>query len=953
MPVDLSQSGYNAGRGVARMERNDSVERAVKGGMGLLSNVTSFAVSLDEGIKNADFSKMDEFTRKRLWGNSTSGTQGDLDLFTSSTLDYDSFEEGCLEIKDQILNADFLSKELGVSRRNAERFIEERGDEYSYEVTRYAEQMATRSKQVQLNNTMNATRQYYAADTSLSADEAFAKYKAAYEESNPESWDFSGEQNPENPDNKIAFYSGQAAARGDAVIKDLTRTTDMTSSQIIEAALAPMNEYLSQADFGDDAEANVLVGLSKESVTNHLSDMVKTESATAIADADALLAQGSEYLLDMWNENPEYQMSDEQFEDFIINTLGMDPDNNPRDRRNAQSLYEIMRGYNTAAGNAMVTAWKSDPENWKAFTSAMNESIQNRAEGGTVHRRTYTISGSDVTVRDEAGEIISGTYMPTYEEQEYTPSSAALDTIITNFNNNLRRSGSAETIIPTDFGDVVDQIPAEIRNNPEAFEAAINEINTYGKEQVNLYSESMKNKAIEVATNTSLSQLEKRNKLAQMLASKEIDMNAYNDAIGKVSFAYEEDRIAVSNILKSSLYAMTGDNELYNEIVADPGFQDRLERWILGLRTVGGTLQSANPQQFVDQQIGFFIASDISKQMADDSARSLREIFDTDILLGNSYAFSVSDPGQLKKMAEDGGLSLVMDSGAIRNMRQQIALGDSTLTLSMDDIRENGARFMFGSSYEDLTDYQRGRVDINAALAVGDQFDFEMLHDTFITGQGLDSYAEVAIKTGDSTTVGVLGSDGFVYFLPNYTYNDTQAASFFYVGTNSDVYKNAMSGDDVTLSLAGYNLGNYTRPSAEELAERSSRNRPAEGPKSLSDWKDYIKINPSTSWRGADQSVSIDTRLWDVVNEDNIDELLAIVGRDPNYKQFYNQIQQGWADHMTYGYDYDQQTYEAPERPEITLGENVPAFEYKLSEDLDFLVEKDNVRSIYQRINNA
>ena len=957
---DLYSSGYAAGASKTRAQHKNWAQ-ALGGATRGLYNTYSDIDKTINAVRSQEDAKVTKWVTSQLEGYEGGegiGTTGKLsEWYSQGLLDPENMVDTYLSGYDSTITAESIMAGAGVSQRAAERWIRE----YSPQLRREIEERAAGNQNSALDTV------YYSTDIA-SQNEAYSNANASdfdsvtrevREAHTVQGLDYSTplgySLNPDNPERNMANSYSWAYSHSLRYIEDTLKTGTLFKADAAEYAENLFNENLVDSDDPlvqekQKAKAEELKKKIEEDFT-----LIQTE---LVNDSAARLSEGTQLLNDRWKQDPEYQMPDEEFDDFIRNTLGMNPDNNIIDERNATLLYDSMMAGNTAAAEEKVRLLFADPEVYNTLSEAIDEAIAEAASGGTVHTRTYTISGPDVTVRDANGEIISGSYMPSYEEQTYTSSSSALNGIFAAYDRRKRNKEGAETIISTDYGEIVDMLPAEIREDPEAFRAAVEYINNRANAQTTLYSQEMKNRAVGVAADTTKTQQEKRDDLSQMLANGVIDQNAYNAAIEKVNFAYEDDRTAVQNLLKAYITSM-GDalpDGLYNTMVSDPSFQDSLERWILSWRTTSGTLQSANPQQYVESATGLFLSDSIMKDYAEATNRALSEVIDTDMLLGSTYALAENNPSKLRQMRDEGLMPFIRND-VTAALRQQIFYADSSQVTTMEDIQSTCANLMYGKDYENLTDYQKRIVDSNSMFAVWDQMDFELLHDTFIDGQGLDAFAEVSIKTGDGTTVGVLGSDGFVYFLPTYSYDENQTASFFYVGTNSDVYSQAMAGNDVSINLAGYSLGYYKKPSSEELAEME-RPRPENGPSSINDWKDYITITKGHKWESGANTITIDRRLWNVVNEDNIDTLLSQIAGDPDYRMYYGQVQTAWNDWLTTGISFMDmdQSYEASPKAGNSassvsrLAEPRP---YSISDDPIFLTNKQTAKNYQIRSNNA
>ena len=394
-------------------------------------------------------------------------------------------------------------------------------------------------------------------------------------------------------------------------------------------------------------------------------------------------------------------------------------------------------------------------------------------------------------------------------------------------------------------------------------------------------SASMEEKAMNVATNISYTEQERRNLLSQMYAAGEIDLDSYTSGLGKIDFAYKEERDLVLGMLKSYI-DVQGDampDHLYDQMTSNIDFLDGLDKWIISWAQNGGTLQSAGAEQYIQNQVSIFGSGMMLDEMNASYAGLVSEIVDGDMLIGNTYALSESNPAKLVQMRDQGELMWVRND-VCSAIRQQLSLADSSITTSADDVLGTASNLLFGSDYESLSDYQKSIVDVHATLAIYDQTNFELLHDTFVKGQDLGNYKEVSVRMGNGTRTGILGDDGFVYFMPNCSYDQNQAASYFYVGTNSDIYASAMNGEDVRIDLAGYAIGTYKKPS-ETIAE-SHRTRNEDIVRNYAEF-----IEPSAEGFVVSEEV---TRADQGTKERFLSKVLADKNLQHGYEEIYRQL---------------------------------------------------------------
>lgn len=946
--ADLGSLGYSAGY-LGEEAKRQNWAHGLAGFARAAGSIAEDSIRLSNAVMTQEDNKIDDWWQRDATGDEIAGqsSEGWMDEAQKrAVLDPDNTLKIYEDMWNQNVTVDRIMSGAGVSRSAAERWIKNQGAELHGRVSDYAQYRQDDAYKTKIYDDQKSYGMMLSANPDMSADGFRAQYTERLNSLglDPESSLYKS-LSLENPENAMLFSQNYAEARTKFDIEQNAKNGFMTKQDAIDAAEALFRQ--NAPDAADDPSLQYQIDMQVEEIKKNAGEYYDEITTGVVNDSAERMAQGSQEYARMVQENPEFVMSDEDFERFIREDLGMDPDNNEIDMRNATALYEAIMQGNDAASNAAVADWLSAPENRKALDDAFASLEEKRLNGSPVSSRTYSFTAEGTVARDSEGNVIQGAVLPSSEEQ-YVSGSAAFNTIFRAYDAQRMAEEGAEDIISTEYGDIVDLIPEELRQDPETFKAAVNYIENYGTQRYTLMSASMGEKAMNLATNISYTEQERRNLLAQMFAAREIDQDSYTEALGKIDFQYKEERDLVLGMMKSYI-DVQGDampDHLYDQMTSNIDFLDGLDKWIISWKQNGGTIQSAGAEQYIQNQVSIFGTALIKDEMNADFARTIPEIIDGDMLVGNTYALSESNPSKLVQMRDEGELMWVRND-VCTALRTQLMNADSSLTTGAEDILETASQMIFQNDYENLSDVQKSMVDIHATLAVYDQTNFEMLHDTFIAGQNLEGFHEVSIRTGNGTRVGLLGSDGYVYFLPNCSYDQNQAASYFYVGTNSDVYNRAMSGDDVRIDLAGYALGTYKKPSADQIKQRE---RPAEGPSSISDWKDYVSVTR----RGSVQDVTIDNRLWDVVNEDNIDEFMNMVSRDPELKRFYGQIQNAWGNYIAYGYSFDQ-THESTPTPEGTPGfrELTAPRVYSVANDPMLIVGKKNIMMMQVRKNNG
>lgn len=960
MADSLHSSGYAAG--ASKMQAQHANWAQAIGSVGNVAvNAYEEVDSLLNTIRAQEDEKVTKWVSQQLRGINGGDGQGTVGLmeqqYNASLSDPENMVANYLNAYDEAITVESIMEGAGVNQKAAERWMREWSPQMRTEVEDIASSNQGVVMETNARNTEYANADMEFSDPTntdfekINQDLVRGQTAAGINYSTP----FGKSVNPLTPENRLVNSYTWSTAQTKSFIENEAKTGLIFKDEAMDKAEALFRETAPKVD---DPVMQAQIEAKVQQIREEAGSYFSQITSEVVNTSNSKLSAGVQYFSDQRIMDPEFQMSDEEFDRFIREELKMDPDNNVSDMRNANALYETMQASNEQSSIAKVQALLADNGVMDITNEKIDSMIRDVQAGGAVQTRTYSFSGNTVTVRDSNGEAIQGT---TYNEKTYDSPSPALNRIMAAYDDSKARTeamNGGEEIIATEYGELVDMLPQEIKNDPVAFKAAIQSINSIGEGRTSLFSSAMLADAMAIANDNRYTEQERRDMLAKKYAHREIDQNAYDKALAAVSFQYKPEQTAILNSLKSYIN-MLGDaapEYLYEGMTSDIAFSDALQKWIIGWKQDVDTLQNAGVDEWIKNNVDLFINDAYTEDEIKLYNQMLAEIYGDDTYIGNDYSFDEIDPARLLQLRDEGKLPFVR-TDITRALRTQIVHGDSTLTTDMNDILDTTSLLIYGSSYEDITEYQKKIVEQNATVAVFDQFNYDMLHDTFITSQNLDRFEEVAVKTNQGERVGILGSDGYVYFLPTYRYDNEQPASFFYVGTNSEEYKNAMSGNRTVFNLAGYSLGTYKKPTFEEVEAIEKKKNKA--PESINDWRDYLSIQ--TNSNGGASKLTIDRRLWNVVTEDNIYQLLQMVGEDPEYRQFYGQIQTAYNDWLTTGVqfmDVNQSYTVGPrtKKEEETNSGSTSLYgqtRYLIAEDPMFLTEKQNVKNYQIRRNNA
>ena len=878
---DLAASGYAAGAAVERARHKNWAQGVAGIARGVNTIMTKSADIVNAVITQED-GKISDYVERELAGDEVAGqkTEGWMDIAQkNSVVDPDNTLKIYEDAWNENVNVDRIMEGAGVSRAAAERWLRNQGAELHARVMDIAQDGQTRAYETKAYDDQIGYGKVLASRPEMTIDEFRSKYNERYEASGFDpSTAYGYSMSLDNPDVAMEFSSIYAEAKTKYDIEQNAKSGFMTKQDAMDMAEELFRQNM--PDAADDPSLQYDIDVMAEAIRKDASGYYDEIVTGVVNDSEQRMTQGAQEFARMVQENPEFSMTDEEFDTFVRETLGMDPDNNEIDRRNVAMLYETIAGGRATAADATVARYIN--ENQEAVDNAYAGLEQRIKEGAPISVRSYTFTPQgEVIARDSEGNVIQGAPVP-FSEEQYVSSSAAMNTIFRAYQTSkLIGEEGGEVIIPTEYGDIVDLIPEELKQNPETYRAALEAINSYGTKRATLMSASMEEKAMNVATNISYTEQERRNLLAQMYAAKEIDLDSYTSGLSKIDFVYKEERELVLGMLKSYI-DVQGDampEHLYDQMTSNIDFLDGLDKWIISWAQNGGTLQSAGAEQYIQNQVSIFGSGMMLDEMNASYAGLVSEIVDGDMLIGNTYALSESNPAKLVQMRDQGELMWVRND-VCSAIRQQLSLADSSITTSADDVLGTASDLLFGSDYESLSDYQKSIVDVHATLAIYDQTNFELLHDTFVKGQDLGNYKEVSVRMGNGTRTGILGDDGFVYFMPNCSYDQNQAASYFYVGTNSDIYASAMNGEDVRIDLAGYAIGTYKKPS-ETIAE-SHRTRNEDIVRNYAEF-----IEPSAEGFIVSEEV---TRADQGTKERFLSKVLADRNLQHGYEEIYRQL---------------------------------------------------------------
>ena len=921
---DLAASGYAAGAAVERARHKNWAQGVAGIARGVNTIMTKSADIVNAVITQED-DKINDWWQRDAAGDEVAGqkSEGWIDRAQQqSVIDPENTMKIYENAWNENVTADRIMEGAGVSRAAAERWLKNQGAEMHTRVMDIAQDGQIRAYETKVYDNQISYGMMLSSNPEITLEDFKSGYTERLDNTglDPESYLYQ-RLSLDRPENALKFSQNYAESHTKWSVEQNAKTGFMTRMDAMDEAEKLFRQNAPQTDepsiqYQIDQQAEII----RENAGTYYDEIV----TGVVNDSEQRMTQGAQEFARMVQENPEFSMTDEEFDTFVRETLGMDPDNNEIDRRNAAMLYEtIAEGRATAAD---ATAARYINENQEAVDNAYAGLEQRIKEGAPISVRSYTFTPQgEVIARDSEGNVIQGAPVP-FSEEQYVSSSAAMNTMF-NARRSLKLAEGGEVIIPTEYGEIVDLIPEELKQNPETYRAALEAINSYGAKRATLMSASMEEKAMNVATNISYTEQERRNLLAQMYAAKEIDLDSYTSGLSKIDFVYKEERELVLGMLKSYI-DVQGDampEHLYDQMTSNIDFLDGLDKWIISWAQNGGNLQSAGAEQYIQNQVSIFGSGMMLDEMNVSYAGLVSEIIDSDMLIGNTYALSESNPAKLVQMRDQGELMWVRND-VCSAIRQQMSLADSSITTSAEDILGTASDLLFGSDYESLSDYQKSIVDVHATLAIYDQTNFELLHDTFVTGQNLGNYKEVTVRMGNGTRAGILGDDGFVYFMPNCSFDQNQAASYFYVGTNSDIYNSAMSGEDVRIDLAGYAIGTYKKP-PETIAE-SHRTRNADIVRNYTEF-----IEPSAEgFIVSDEVVRADQGT----KERFLSKVLADKNLQHSYEEIYRQI-------------YPNGRY-GSSQPNYSLSSSAV---YKPSDDPMLIVGKKNIMTMQARKNNA
>ena len=525
---DLAASGYAAGAAVERARHKNWAQGVAGIARGVNTIMTKSADIVNAVITQED-DKINDWWQRDAAGDEVAGqkSEGWIDRAQQqSVIDPENTMKIYENAWNENVTADRIMEGAGVSRAAAERWLRNQGAEMRTRVMDIAQDGQIRAYETKVYDNQISYGMMLSSNPEITLEDFKSGYTERLDSTGlaPESYLYQ-RLSLDRPENALKFSQNYAESHTKWSVEQNAKTGFMTRMDAMDEAEKLFRQNAPQTDepsiqYQIDQQAEII----RENAGTYYDEIV----TGVVNDSEQRMTQGTQEFARMVQENPEFSMTDEEFDTFVRETLGMDPDNNEIDRRNAAMLYEtIAEGRATAAD---ATAARYINENQEAVDNAYAGLEQRIKEGAPISVRSYTFTPQgEVIARDSEGNVIQGAPVP-FSEEQYVSSSAAMNTMF-NARRSLKLAEEGEVIIPTEYGEIVDLIPEELKQNPETYRAALEAINSYGAKRATLMSASMEEKAMNVATNISYTEQERRNLLAQMYAAKEIDLDSYTSGL--------------------------------------------------------------------------------------------------------------------------------------------------------------------------------------------------------------------------------------------------------------------------------------------------------------------------------------------------------------------------------------------------------------------------------------
>ena len=960
MPItgaDTARSSYAAGKARADANRTQLWANALTHSANFAGSIIKQATELSEAIDKAADSKIQEGLDKDLYGYSKGDTKVNgkyydvLSLKDDTTGEVPSPEligQAYDTLHDEVFNADYISENYGVTRRQAERFLEEYGDSYEKDFLRVKEQGTYKAMQTWRNTGLQGKLNTLISDPDLTMDEIYDEYES-YRATFPESsFSYANELSLDDPTFRASAFSVWSTTHAKSLYEESLKNPGVNKASIKDQILSEFDNAMSGFSNLSAAQQGE-IATTRASLESNLMQALDGMETEAVWDTNSRFAAAEEMIAQQRLSDPTWIMTDDDYKS-ILNQVGLKPDSNYLHYQKAQELYSTSQTGNIQASNQVVDEWLANPDNLRALDEAWEEEWGSFQEDGTVNRATYVyeegrlnqvddegnvinrmspsletpegirvMNPSEAGIAEEASEAVTAVadalagsgrtpesapspMAPatlTRTDRQMRPTSAAVDMIISDYNRLHNTASGARTIIATDYSGIVEQFPEEWKDNPETMLYAIEKLNEYAGNRVSQTQAGWKNTALATANSIYLTDEEKRTQLAEMHARKLIDDASYEEALGKIDFPYKDEYNMIvggggyPGILKSRIKLLGGDDELLNSIVGNVDFEDNLQAWLIAGRTSGLSLQAMGVEGFLDTQIGIYMNGNLVEEGASATRKAISEMLraeDLDLMIGDADAYKASTINELLARRDDGDLSLIMSEEAVSAVRSQMALADTTSAVDVNTLSDTAAGLIYGRNYDDLGETEKNRVDVNVALAVADQYTSEMLRDTFIQGLGLDenNWREVSIKTQDGSRLGIVASDGFVYYLPSYSFDGNQYGACTYLGTDSETYKNLISGQSDSIDVSGRGMAYYSKPSFGEFTANIRPENDASSMNAVDSYRDFISISETGD-------VTIDPRIyqtkdWTEQDDTTLQHVMDAIAQDPEYKSYYYKI---------------------------------------------------------------
>ena len=713
----LMSAAKSAGQSRVKRDEVFKLTDAIRGAANFTFDVADEVVRLQEARRNEDFSKLDKDSSMYFGGNSTYGVTGAFEKITESSMDYDSYEEQFQGAVSSYMDADALSQRLGVSKKNAEAWIEERGQQFSDIATRSASEASVRSMKAQMSVDFGGAdgnggkRALVGTDLSKDLDTAITDYQKEYNASHPEIWDPQGLYSMDNMQTRVYVEGLRAETEGKRMIEQLSISSDMTLDEMVEEATKGYSDRMSALDLSSDANAKLSAIENEEVLKETLRSYAATYSGNMIENAEGKGIRFDNLLTE--KRDAGITMDDEEFLKSMEET-GLDS-NNRFDQQIIRGEKIAYYGYDKDLSGKYPAADSimSDPEllaNLAAY-------------------RSNDVTATNISVYD-----------------------SSFDETMNGVNNS-----SGSVTLNTRYGDFIQAKTAEHGLSAEETEYLSRSLNQYAHTASEYQSAQWESNIRGLLVSPEVTEAEYKQDLQNLRNNGFISDDLYNEYINKKSSPWANEINKAEDALEVQLSDAFGESGLAKRYLSSGENYERFERMVTNMMNAGGGYNDKTVNEFINSIIRTQKAEDLSDLIIDQADTLISDMTDynpfRDFSTGNSTVW------EMNQAFENGEYQGVFNTDSVA--AGNLYLQGSPSTRTKEGLMDAVTKSIYGDSatFDELSDWDKEMVKANAAISLAQFAQYQQASSLFertnhnmysvhIEGQGM----------------GAIDDEGYFYF---------------------------------------------------------------------------------------------------------------------------------------------------------------------------------------------